>query len=228
MNICGISDMHGYLDFDITPCDIVIICGDICPLNIQSWSKPCKRWLRDTFIPWCTNLPCDKVIFIGGNHDFFLERHQPKVKELLEGQDKIVYLNCDVYEYKGKKIFGTPWCKPFGNWAFMTSYDEQDKIYEKVLKDIGDIDIIISHDAPYGTSDILLQKDCSWATGSHIGNKSLRKLIETLKPQINLHGHLHSTNHEKEMLDSTEVYNVSLLNENYQMVYKPLYLKIND
>lgn len=36
-----------------------------------------------------------------------------------------------------------------------------------------------------------------------------------------MHGHLHSTSHDKEMLGDTEIYNVSLLDENYKMVYQP-------
>ena len=71
MKICAFSDMHGQLDFKIEPCDIVIICGDIIPLRIQSFTGPSEVWLRDVFIPWCTNLPCEKVLFIAGNHKLF-------------------------------------------------------------------------------------------------------------------------------------------------------------
>lgn len=108
----------------------------------------------------------------------------------------------------------------------MPSYAEQDKRYERHLDIIGNIDIIMAHDAPYGVSDVLLQKDCSWADGSHIGNHSLATFIEKAQPKIMVHGHLHSTNHEKEMLNDTAVYNVSLLDENYKMVYEPSYFEI--
>jgi Icc-related predicted phosphoesterase len=104
--------------------------------------------------------------------------------------------------------------------------DDQDKIYDEEVKTGKKIDILMSHDAPYGVSDVLLQKDCPWATGEHIGNKPLARFIEQVVPKINLHGHLHSTNHEKEMYGDTEVYNVSLLDENYRMVYNPQYFEI--
>ena len=87
-------------------------------------------------------------------------------------------------------------------------------------------DIIISHDAPYGCSDVLLQKSCPWANGDHIGNMALTELIEEVKPKLLLHGHLHSTNHERENIGDTGVYNVSLIDEFYKMNYKPLYLEI--
>ena len=65
--ICAISDLHGIL-IDIEPCDLVLICGDTIPLNIQSNSKKTKRWLVNEFKPWCESLPCNKVLFIAGNH----------------------------------------------------------------------------------------------------------------------------------------------------------------
>lgn len=226
MKICAFSDMHGNLGFEIDACDIVLICGDIVPLNIQRNATLTEVWLKETFIPWCISLPCEKVVFVGGNHDFLLADNPSRIRLLLQGQDKVVYLDCETFEYQGKVIYGTPMCKPFRRWAFMPSYEVQDEKYERHLKIIGHIDIVMAHDAPYGVSDILLQKDCWWADGSHIGNHSLRKFIENAKPQILLHGHLHSTSHSKEMLGDTEVYNVSLLDENYEMVYKPLYIEL--
>ena len=222
MKICAISDMHGQYDFKVEPCDIVLICGDIVPLKIQFYSKDSEEWLKTFFIPWCNNLPCEKVVFVAGNHDFFFQRHDDRVRKALEGQDKIVYLNCEYYEYKGKVIYGTPWCKPFGNWAFMETIEESEERY----KDVKHFDILISHDAPYGISDVLLQKDCWWADGTHIGNHALRELVDKVKPQLVCQGHLHSCQHEKTMHDNTEVYCVSLLNENYEMVYEPLYIEI--
>ena len=216
------SDMHGQMDFKIEPCDIVLICGDIVPLKIQGYTKESEEWLKTFFIPWCLNLPCEKVVFIAGNHDSFFQRHDDRVRLALEGQDKIVYLNCESYEYNGKVIYGTPWCKPFGNWAFMETIEESKERY----KDIEHFDILMSHDAPYGISDILLQKDCWWADGTHIGNHALRELVDKVKPQLVCQGHLHSCQHEKTMHDNTEVYCVSLLNENYEMVYEPLYIEI--
>ena len=108
----------------------------------------------------------------------------------------------------------------------MESYEEQDRRYARYSDIIGNIDIVLSHDAPYGVSDVLLQEDCLWANGEHIGNHSLKKLIERAQPTLACHGHLHSSNREMELLGSAKVYNVSLLNEDYKMVYKPQYFEI--
>lgn len=228
MKICAFSDMHGQINFKVEPCDIVLIGGDIIPLKIQNYTVESEEWFKTVFIPWCNDLPCEKVVFIAGNHDFFLMRHPDRMRLMLKDQDKIVYLDGEIFEYKGKVIFGTPWCKPFGRWAFMESYEEQDKRYARYLEIIGKVDIVLSHDAPYGISDVLLQKDCWWADGTHIGNKSLRKFIDSAKPSYVFQGHLHSCNHLKTMHDNTAVYCVSLLDENYEMVYEPLYIELEN
>lgn len=228
MKICAFSDMHGQINFKVEPCDIVLIGGDIIPLKIQNYTVESEEWFKTVFIPWCNDLPCEKVVFIAGNHDFFLMRHSDRMRLMLKDQDKIVYLDGEIFEYKGKVIFGTPWCKPFGRWAFMESYEEQDKRYARYLEIIGKVDIVLSHDAPYGISDVLLQKDCWWADGTHIGNKSLRKFIDSAKPSYVFQGHLHSCNHLKTMHDNTAVYCVSLLDENYEMVYEPLYIELEN
>ena len=223
MKICAFSDMHGQYDFKVEPCDIVLICGDIVPLRIQSYSKESEEWFKSFFIPWCNNLPCEKVVFIAGNHDWWFMRHPDRVRLALEGQDKIAYLDCEYYEYKGKVIYGTPWCKPFYNWAFMESIDASDIRY----KDVEHFDILISHDAPYGISDVLLQKDCYFADGTHIGNRALRNLVDKVKPCLVFQGHLHSCNHEETKHGNTSVYCVSLLDERYEMKYEPLYIEID-
>ena len=227
MKICGISDMHGQYDFKVESCDIVLICGDIVPLKIQKNDIQSEEWLKTFFIPWCTDLPCEKVIFIAGNHDFVFMEHPERVRDLLKGHDKVIYLECETYEYQGKVIYGTPLCKKFYNWAFMSlSLEDQKERYKRHLEAIGKIDIIISHDCPYGIADVLLQKDCWWANGEHIGNKALRWFVDEAKPELVLEGHLHSCEHGKTMHGDTAVYNVSLLNEDYKMVYKPLYIEL--
>jgi Icc-related predicted phosphoesterase len=205
-----------------------LIGGDIIPLKIQNYTVESEEWFKTVFIPWCNDLPCEKVIFIAGNHDFFLMRHPDRMRLMLKDQDKIVYLDGEIFEYKGKVIFGTPWCKPFGRWAFMESYEEQDKRYARYLEIIGKVDIVLSHDAPYGVSDIILQKDCWWADGTHIGNQSLKKFLEAAKPTLNIHGHLHTTNHNVEKLGDTDVYCVSILDENYEIAFEPQYFELKD
>lgn len=227
MKICGISDIHGDLSVKIQPCDVLCICGDIVPLEVQVNSKKSKRWLKELFIPWCSKQPCKKVLVVGGNHDFFLWHHPLQMKEMVKEEEKIEYLLNEGYEFEGVKFFGTPLCKEFGYWAFMYPYDEQDRILDKALEEWGkNIDVLLTHDSPYGVSDIILDKSCPWATDEHIGNKSLEAFIIKTAPKLHLHGHLHSTNHDEEILGVTKVYCVSILGEQYTIEYEPQYFDI--
>ena len=227
MKICGISDIHGDLSVKIQPCDVLCICGDIVPLEVQVNSKKSKRWLKELFIPWCSKQPCKKVLVVGGNHDFFLWHHPLQMKEMVKEEEKIEYLLNEGYEFEEVKFFGTPLCKEFGYWAFMYPYEEQDRILDKALEEWGkNIDVLLTHDSPYGVSDIILDKSCPWATDEHIGNKSLEAFIIKTAPKLHLHGHLHSTNHDEEILGTTKVYCVSILGEQYTVQYEPQYFDI--
>ena len=43
---------------------------------------------------------------------------------------------------------------------------------------------------------------------------------------MKIQNNLHSSNHEIEMLGKSEVVNCSLLNEKYELVYKPLIIEL--
>lgn len=228
--IC-LSDLHGTLlpveDY-FEPCELVCICGDISPLNIQANHKKMRKWLVNDFKPWCESLPCNKVIFIAGNHDDicknldFMYAQFPK-------EGKVTYLFHESYIYtssEGKEysIFGTPYCKLFGNWAFMEMDDVLDRLYQDIPENL---DILMTHDAPYGVSDIILQEDCSWYDGkTHIGNKPLSQEILRKTPKVVLHGHLHSTSRIFEEWGYSKVANCSIKDEHYNPIYDPLIIEI--
>lgn len=226
LSVCVMSDLHGYLP-EVEPCDLVLICGDIVPLKIQERTIDSYKWFSGEFKEWAMDLPCDKVIFIAGNHECTLPTHYNDYKQLFDNDNKITYLCHESYIYKGPDdkeyhIFGTPYCQEFGNWAFMLSDSE---LNEKFLDIPENLDILITHDAPFGVSDILLQEE--YYTGEHIGNKPLAEAILQKAPKIVCHGHLHSTSREFEELGYSKVVNCSIKDENYQPVYKPLYLEID-
>lgn len=228
LSICVMSDLHGYLP-EVEPCNLVLICGDIVPLRIQHRTKDSYKWFSNEFEEWAMELPCDKVIFIAGNHECTLPNHYKEYKKLFDNESKITYLCHEEYVYKhsdGKEynIFGTPYCQIFGTWAFMLP---DSKLREKYSEIPENLDILLVHDQCYGYGDVLLQKDCPWATGEHIGNKPLTEAILEKQPRYLFTAHLHSTDHNCVMINRTKRYNVSLKDENYQPVYKPLYLEID-
>jgi len=231
MKIFAISDTHGISDYDtiksqVKGADLLLIAGDTVDLSIQRSMLWSEDWYRETFIPCLERLDCKEIIMVGGNHDFWLEKNADKFKEMIKGTN-ISYLENEykTVEIGGQQInvYGTPLCHKFFNWAFMPSDEEQEKIFKETMDD-RHIDIFLSHDAPYGCSDICFESH--YDNSSHIGNHVLRKVVLDKKPDYFIHGHLHSANHKEEMLGSTRVYNVSLLNEDYTSVYEPLKFEI--
>lgn len=226
--VCAMSDLHGYLP-EVEPCDLVLICGDIVPLRIQGRTQDSYKWFSNEFWEWAMDLPCDKVIFIAGNHELVLPNHYNDYKQLFDNDSKITYLCHESYIYKGSdgkeySIFGTPYCQIFGTWAFMLLDSELREKYSEIPENL---DILLVHDQCYGYGDVLLQKDCPWATGEHIGNKPLTEAVLEKQPKYLFTAHLHSTDHNCVMINQTKRYNVSLKDENYLPVYKPLYLEID-
>lgn len=229
IKICAISDMHGILDFDIKECDILCICGDIVPLRVQYYLEGTLKWLSKEFIPWCEKQPCEKVFLIAGNHDIIAQKH-PNEWEAMFKDTKITYL-CDSSvdytketenDFRVITIYGTPWCHQFYDWAFMTSDVELEKIYAKIPYKV---DILLSHDCPYGTSDVILE-DVPWRTGEHIGCHPLGDAVDSKKPNLHFCGHLHSCIKEPQQRGDTTVTNVCMVDEHYERIYEPHYFEI--
>ena len=122
---------------------------------------------------------------------------------------------------KTYRIFGTPYCHIFGQWPFMRSEEILAKNFSLMPEGV---DILFSHDAPYGTSDICLE---GWAADNqHKGSPALRDIIVERMPKYCFHGHLHSSNHDEEMLNDTKIYNTSIVDESYRIKYEPLMIRL--
>ena len=235
MKIASISDLHGNLITypstyweGLEECEVLFICGDIIPLNIQFNSEKSLEWLTKEFKPWAEALPVEKVLFIAGNHDAFFERHELTALNLFPIPEKVTYIGEGGYliyhstqDNKTYTIFGTPYCHIFGNWPFMR---DEKTLKEKYSEIPENLDILFCHDAPYGVSDICYQF-YQWDK-RHKGCPVLRDAILEKKPKYCFHGHLHSTNHEEELLGDTKVYNTSILDEDYKITYDPVILEI--
>lgn len=226
MKICAMSDLHGYLP-EIDKCDLVLICGDIVSLRSQRYPKSCKKWYTRVFQPWIDSLPCDKVLFIPGNHEVGMEGHEEEYKKLFGPYKKATILIHEPYEYLSDdgifyKIFGTPYCKVFGNWAYMRPNSDLKEKFSEIPEGL---DILLTHDVAYGYADQSLQ-DTGWGTEEHFGTVELRDAILEKKPKYHFSGHIHTADHNLIMIGDTKHYNVSYIDEKYNPAFKPLYLDI--
>lgn len=226
MKITAVSDLHGNL-IDIEDCTVLLICGDISPLNIQKDYIQMTKWFFNEFYNWINNLPCDYVILIPGNHDFWFEKFIKDGTMYLWDKLSIV-INDTVevfYGIKHIKIFGTPYCKDFGNWPFMPGNNKLPELYDKIPEDI---DILICHDSPLigYVGNIMEKADETYPNGIPAGNQYLAGAIFDKKPKYVLSGHIHSGDHELKDYDGIKCANVSILDESYNIAYKPLTFEI--
>lgn len=225
MKVRATSDTHGILP-QIEECDLFILAGDISPLRIQNNIPLVEQWLFEDFSNWILSLPCETVVMTPGNHDFWFEQNKNSVKintleQRCNGKLKILINEyVEILDNKGDiprpiKIWGTPYCKIFGNWAFMRGEESLEKHFAKIPEDL---DILISHDPPFGVTDVDVIMHGRLHEG-HIGNVELQKRIEQVKPNWVICGHIHTGQHYPQFYCGTNYVNVSLLNESYKQYF---------
>lgn len=239
MKIIAFSDPHGVLPKIDVKFDLMLICGDICPVDnhYRAWQK---EWLEMHFTEWVNNLPFkdeqSKVIFIGGNHDLFLESCKPEsiqTEIINKCHNRLVYLKNEYYEFeyfdgnelKIYSIFGTPYCKIFGNWAFMR---DDVKLKEHFSKIPYHLDFLITHDPPNINDCGTILQPTRWSDGTkQVGNDILTDFVLNRKPKFVFSGHIHSGNHSlDEYYSNCKIANVSLMDEYYNPVYQPLIIEV--
>lgn len=233
-----LSDLHGNLIDIKEKFDLLLICGDVAPYpsisdlttpnglmpeNLWQWN-----WLNNEFVNWINSLPYNdfysKVVMIAGNHEYALEGLTYRVKtrnEWTSKMDKFVYLDNEEYDFLDKegerliKIFGCPYCKVYGNWAFMR--ENLDRYYDFIPKDI---DILMTHDA--ADIDGLGTINEGRNKGRNAGNKILAKYVSKVKPKYYFCGHIHTGRHELKNINGVKSANVSICDETNAVKYNPL------
>ena len=154
MRILGLSDLHGNLLETIPKCDVLCLCGDIIPLNIQRNNQQSEYWWKNKFTSWINKIDCKEVIVVPGNHDFYFEW----LYCLLDDNNQHTeYDNfCNLLNYICKKpihilindsvtinnitFYGCPFVQPIGGWAFEYTTHKQIEIPK--------CDILLTHDSP--------------------------------------------------------------------------------
>lgn len=234
IHIVSISDTHGRLkNTYIPPCDVVTISGDFSALrsdrSILYNGKLCN-WITNKFLPWLVSLPCKRVIFIPGNHDFItmqpwfeqwfykelraLDDHSAYSGESVKPSEKIVYLCYQQYTFMNYTFYGCPTSDIHG-WAWSANGD-----YTKYKVPAG-IDVMLVHQAPdwmdLGTSHF--PDGTTRNFGSNLLMNALQEYPENL-PKLLLCGHIHTGNHLPIIYETggktCMMANVSTIDEDYK------------
>lgn len=157
------------------------------------------------------------TIIIGGNHDTWLKNLSQFDRKALFYP--AIYLENEIYKYKGLKFFGTPYTPAQFDKHLKDSHC---KFYNpKTLDPFGnlkdDVDVIITHGGPQGMQT---HKNVQY------GSESLRKLIITSKNlQACFFGHMHS-NSGCRILNNVICVNASQM-EGSEYIHRPVYLTLN-
>lgn len=228
MIIDCISDLHGFYP-KLKGGDLLIVAGDLTATDTPDEYIYLCGWLLDQNY--------SKKIFIGGNHDNFLQQ----IPDFFKVCGYCEYLCDSGTEFQGLKIWGSPWTKRFKGMnplcmAFTVDTDEE--LAEKWALIPDDIDILVTHSPAIGIMDhVGLQ-------GENSGSLSLMKKARSLRNlKLFVCGHVHEghgliTPHdlsETALAFPTRIptcksmpylVNASHVNENYKPVNDPIRVEL--
>lgn len=205
--IVAISDDHHKRYYiDLPEGDILIHGGDFTYRG-----EPIERML---VIDWLNHISkkYKHVVIIMGNHDINMTRDWFVQYECLEKVAKNVHLLQDTgIELEGVNFYGSPYSVRFGDWGFGEPEEKLIKRFSHIPKKT---DVLITHGPPYSILDKNKNGECC-------GSKALYERIKKL-PNLKCHifGHIHE-GYGKKTIENVDFYNVSVLNEHYQLLNLP-------
>ena len=211
MKIICISDTHGKHDLlnnDLPEGDMIIHSGDVSNLG--------KLDEINQFTQWFSQLPYKYKIFIAGNHDFGFEKIRNSNEIGISIPHGVVYLQDEMVEIEGIKIYGSPWQPRFYDWAF--NVDRGAEIAKKWSLIPEDTDILITHGPPHGFLDDTVQ-------GQRVGCEELYIRVMQIKPKYHIFGHIHY-GYGTRITEDTTFINAASLGERYEYRNKPIVFNI--
>lgn len=227
VSISAIADLHGHLP-QMPKADLAVVCGDIFPGEMDNDPDSQGTWFRDVFLPWVDKIESQRVILVAGNHDQWIAAHNGQLLQNFAppAGKKLVYLCDSGMEFKGLKIYGTPWMpSSFRNKAFsLVSDEELAREYARIPQKL---DLLLTHTVPYDCKHIgFSERDML-----DLGSKELRKAVEARNIRFLVGGHIHETRERIAHMDfennHTEMANVACCDNFKQPFRLPICFTIN-
>jgi len=201
MQLTLISDTHGYhRHLQLPAGDVLIHAGDIT-------ARGSKAEVVD-FLDWLEGLDYQHKIFIGGNHDFYLEEEEEALRRLLPGG--ITYLNESGIVLDGLQYWGSPVSPDLLNWAFGRQRASLEPHWAAMP---ADVDILITHTPPLGILD-------QSSSQRSLGCAALRQRVDELPPRYHVFGHIHAS-YGRIAANGTTFFNASIMDTRLGPVNAP-------
>ncbi len=208
MKIVAISDTH-LREVDLPEGDLLIVGGDVTGRGTPKQVGIFNAYLQ-TQAPKFKHKP----LVIAGNHDFLFQDDREQAVAMLSAG---TYVEDELVEIDGVKIYGSPWTPTFFDWAFMKDRGEPiRKMWDMIPEGL---DILVTHGPPKGVLDFC---------GQHVGCDDLLDVVTnklTHPPRYHIFGHIHE-GHGKRSSVKTEFLNVSICDEHYLAVNPPTVFEI--
>lgn len=209
MKVVLISDTHGLHHQLVMPKgDILIHTGDVSERGTATEIKD--------FLDWFSAQNYRYKIFIAGNHDFYFEQKTIiKIKKIIP--PNIYYLNDEILEIEGLKIWGSPITPiPTRRWAFNRNRGED--IQKKWNLIPCGLDILMVHGPAKGVLDYTIKKE-------NVGCQNLLKTIEKQRPKMVVFGHIHEARGQK-VVNGIHFVNASSVDRYKTKVFAPFVFEI--
>lgn len=206
--ILATSDFHGQLPAITEPCDLLLIGGDVCPMESHQTDYQLK-WLDTAFRAWLETVDAGAIVGIAGNHDFVFEKSPDAVAEL---ELPWSYLQDELTEIEGLRIYGTPWTPNRPSWAFHGGMENRCGTHFDHIP--YDVDILLSHGPMHGYADKLQDY-------GYVGCKAMAEGVWEIKPRSFVCGHIHEGHgHYRHPRVERGVFNVAYLDEYYRPAHE--------
>lgn len=233
MIIDCISDLHGHYP-KLEGGDLLIVAGDLTARDdFLDWQ---------TFATWLTAQKYRRKIFIGGNHDNYLQECNllmPLVgPQNLKGVEYLCDSGTEFPQFwsdennikcgRSLKIWGSPWTKRFEGMnpnCMAFTVETEEELADKFEPIPEDVDILITHCPPRGILDKVRLPGKFQGNNlyEHVGSNFLMgALIYCFRPKLWVCGHVHEGYGQYEFRGETKITNASYVNELYEPVNKPI------
>ena len=175
LKIACISDTHQHHKKILMPnCDMIVHAGDFSYGGTHSETYK--------FLKWYGQQNAKYKLLVCGNHEVEISQNFDLLKNMCEDRG-IQLLHNSHTIIEGHTIFGSPYSKKFGGWAYMATEEVLAEIYSNIRPET---DIIITHGPAINQLD--------WCPNGNVGSVALANRIAELKNlKLHITGHIHES-----------------------------------